>query len=655
MTFFLYSLSIFLVSGLLALISKRSAFLSSFFGIAGCVAGCVLGLIPSIQVLLSGQGLSFSFPWAMPLGAFVLNIDFLSAFFLVPVFVLCALAGLYGGQYLYSYRSTHCLGFSWFCFNILVGSMALVIVAANALLFLLAWELMALASFFLVIFEAKKESVRKAGWMYLITTHIGTAFLLAMFLLMAQSAKSMNFMDWDKLEYLPSLARGIFFILAVVGFGAKAGFMPLHIWLPEAHPAAPSHVSSVMSGVMIKTGIYGLIRILSFLGFPSFWWGWTLLAIGIISGVLGILFALAQSDLKRLLAYSTVENVGIITMGLGITLLGIAYQIPVLTVIGFVGSLFHVLNHALYKGLLFLCAGAVLHGTGMRDINLMGGLLKRMRYTGLFFLAGAIAICGLPPLNGFGSEFLIYFACFTGGIPGSHNVAIPALALIIFLSLIGGLSIACFSKAFGIAFSGEPRHESMNHAHDTGWLMKIPMGILALSCILVGFLSPCLLPRIFQNYLSAEHLGILEKATFSLSQITIASIVFLFLLGILALVRSLLLCVRKVETTVTWDCGYAAPTARMQYTGTSFSQILVEFYNFFLRVKQKLSAPKGLFPEPGSFSMETPDLFQEKVFSPLFVRTGNVLCILHTLQHGRIHLYVLYIIVMLIVLLLWKL
>ncbi len=266
--------------------------------------------------------------------------------------------------------------------------------------------------------------------------------------------------------------------------------MPLHVWLPEAHPAAPSHVSALMSGVMIKTGIYGLMRAFTFLGTPPLWWGWGLVAIGLSSGVLGVLFALAQHDLKRLLAYHSVENIGIIALGLGVGLLGMSTGSAVLMVLGFGGALLHVLNHALFKGLLFLGAGAVVHGTGTREIDHLGGLLKRMPWTAAAFLIGAVAISGLPPLNGFLSEFLIFFGAFKGGISTSGPVAVPLLAVIAGLALIGGLAVACFTKAFGIVFLGEPRSEHVSRAHEVDWTMRLPMLMLAAACVGIGLFAP---------------------------------------------------------------------------------------------------------------------------------------------------------------------
>jgi formate hydrogenlyase subunit 3/multisubunit Na+/H+ antiporter MnhD subunit len=283
-------------------------------------------------------------------------------------------------------------------FNLLLASMLLVVTARNGVLFLVSWEIMSLSSFFLVMFEDEKPGVREAGWTYLVTTHLGTALLLAMFVLLGRNSGSL---DFDALS-APEAIAGVVFLLGLIGFGTKAGLMPLHVWLPEAHPVAPSYVSAVMSGVMIKMGIYGLLRTLTWLGEPPAWWGWTLLVLGVVSGVLGVLYALAQHDLKRLLAYHSVENIGIIAMALGVGLLGVHYRIPAMAALGFTGGLLHVVNHALFKSLLFLGAGSVLHATGVGDLDRLGGLLKRMPITGTTFLIGAAAICGLPPLNGGG-------------------------------------------------------------------------------------------------------------------------------------------------------------------------------------------------------------------------------------------------------------
>ncbi len=329
----------------------------------------------------------------MPGARLALRIDGLSAFFLIPVSLVTALTAVYAP----GYARAHAHGgrFPWPWYNALAAAMLLVPAAADGLLFLIAWESMSLASFFLVMSHCEDEATQRAGWIYLVAAHIGAAFLIALFALAGAS--------WAGGAAAAAAPAGLLFVLAVVGFGAKAGFMPAHVWLPEAHPAAPSPVSAVMSGVMIKTGIYGILRSLTVLGAPEPWWGWTLLAIGVVSGILGVLYTLAQHDLKRLLAYHSVENMGIIALGLGLGVLGRSYARPALAALGFAGALLHVLNHALFKSPLFLAAGAVDARTGTRDIDRLGGLLKRMPVTGASFLVGAAAISALPPLNGFAS------------------------------------------------------------------------------------------------------------------------------------------------------------------------------------------------------------------------------------------------------------
>src|SRR5260370_23854303 len=375
--------------------------------------------------------------WDVPYGSRFLDLDPLSGFFLIPVFVLCALAAIYGADYLEAYRGKKSLAPPWFFFNLLVASMVVVILARNGVLFLMAWEMMALSSFFLVTFESEKESTRQAGWIYLVASHIGTAFLLALFILLGRANGSL---DFDRFSV--SSGAGLLFVLALVGFGTKAGFIPLHVWLPEAHPTAPSHVSAVMSAVMIKTGIYGIVRVMMILGAPQAWWGWVLCGIGLSSGVIGVLLALAQHDLKRLLAYHSVENIGIIALGLGVGTLGVRTGLPAVAAVGFAGALLHVLNHTLFKGLLFLAAGNVAHSTHTREIDHLGGLLRRMPRTGVIFLIGASAISGLPPLIGFSIEFLIYLANFKGAVSLDGINSVPMLATITGLPFIGVLAPA---------------------------------------------------------------------------------------------------------------------------------------------------------------------------------------------------------------------
>ncbi|MCE0499020.1 MAG: hypothetical protein LV481_13855 [Methylacidiphilales bacterium] len=661
MILLLLAAAILLVGAVMVLLLSRVDRDFSWVGAGSVVIAAVSGCLPAFGVLLHGSVEQLRLPWSVPFGEFFIELDPLSAWFLMPTLVLSALSAIYGVGYLRAWQGRRSLGPSWFFYCLLVLGMMFVLLARNAVLFLMAWELMALASFFLVTFEHERESVRKAGWIYFVATHLGTAFLLVFFLLLGRETGSMDFTVWAEKGVRTHGPANVLFLLAVIGFGTKAGFMPLHVWLPEAHPAAPSHVSALMSGVMIKTGIYGLLRALTFLGVPPLWWGWGLIAIGLTSGGLGVLFALAQHDLKRLLAYSSVEHIGIITMGLGVGLLGVSTDSPVLVVLGFGGGLLHVVNHALFKGLLFLGVGAVLHGSGTREIDHLGGLLKRMPWTAAAFLIGAVAISGLPPLNGFVSEFLIFLGAFQGGVSTGGAVAVPLFMLVAGLALIGGLAVACFTKAFGIVFLGEPRSEHVAHAHEAEWTMRLPMLILAAGCILICLFAPVVvgsLKTVLESMTGLQPLVVdenLAAAISPLSFVVLGTALFLALLAALVLLRRHLLEHRRVETDVTWRCGYAQPTPRMQYTASSFAQPLTDLFGPLLGTRKIISPPRGLFPAEAALKTMTPDFSHEAVYRPVFGRVHEWLSQLQRLQHGKVQLYVLYIAVTLIALLVWEL
>ena len=661
MTWLLFAMAILLLGAMAVLLLSRPDRNVSWLGAGSVVIASVLGCVPVIHVLSGGSVEPVRVPWSVPFGEFFIELDSLTAWFLFPTLLLSALSAIYGVGYLRSWQGRRSLGPIWFFYCLLVLGMMLVLLARNAVLFLIAWELMALASFFLVTFEHERESVREAGWIYFVATHLGTAFLLAFFLLLARDTGSMDFTVWAEKGVQAQGLASILFLLAIIGFGTKAGFMPLHVWLPEAHPAAPSHVSALMSGVMIKTGIYGLLRALTFLGAPPMWWGWGLIAIGLSSGVLGVLFALAQHDLKRLLAYHSVENIGIIALGLGAGLLGMSTGSSMLIVLGFGGGLLHVVNHALFKGLLFLGAGAVLHGTGTLEIDHLGGLLKRMPWTAATFLIGAVAISGLPPLNGFVSEFLIFLGAFKGGVSAGGAIAVPLFALVAGLALIGGLAAACFTKAFGIVFLGEPRSEQVSHAHEVDWTMRLPMLILAAGCVLIGLFAPVAvrsLEMVLKGITKLQPVVVTESlatATSPLTWIMMGAVAFLALLTALVLLRRGLLARRRVETDVTWGCGYAQPTSRMQYTASSFAQPLTDLFGPLLGTKKKISSPRGIFPAEAALKTTTPDISSEEMYRPLFGRINEWLSQLRWVQHGKVQLYVLYIAVTLIVLLVWEL
>ncbi len=637
----LAALGILACGSVLPLILRRLPALSRSLGAAAAVAGGLLGAAAGIAGL-GGGAATLVLPWGMPAAELALRLDGLAAFFIVPVSLVPALAAIYAPAYSHGGR------FSWPWYNALAAAMLLVLVADDGLLFLIAWETMSLASFFLVMSHGEDEATQRAGWIYLVATHIGTAFLIALFTLLGGPG-----------GVAPA---GLLFALALVGFGTKAGFVPAHVWLPEAHPAAPSPVSAVMSGVMIKTGIYGILRTLTLLGAPQPWWGWTLVGIGALSGILGVLYALAQHDLKRLLAYHSVENMGIICLGIGLGLLGLSYGQPTLAALGFAGGLLHVLNHALFKSLLFLGAGAVDLRTGTREIDRLGGLLKRLPVTGAAFLVGAAAISGLPPLNGFASELLVALGALRGVVSGGAaipSLAIAGLTVIAALALIGGLAAACFAKAFGIVFLGEARSAQAADAVEAPLSMLLPMAALAAACVAIGLASPLVVRALgapLALLLGAAATAIpWPEITGPLTGVSIAAAALLAIAAAAALARRAALAGKEVRRGVTWDCGYVAPTARMQYTAASFAQPITDAFRPLIGGRQHLERPQGVFAAAGSLHTEPADPFVHRVFSPLFSAVAWAASRLRWLQQATIQVYVLYIAVTVLVLLVWEL
>ncbi len=660
----LLPIALLVLFGMISLLTSRLPRISHLVGWVGAFAAGALGLALTIESLARGESAAFSVPWNPVIGsAFAVGFDPLSGFFLLPIYGLSALCALFGAGYMAN--STRGRGAHWFFYGLLCASMAMAVLARNAVLFLMAWEVMALSSWLLVSYEHDKEEVRQAGITYLVATQIGTAFLLVMFLVLGrfgfagQGAGAA--LDFSRFTGIGSSVAAAVFVLALVGFGTKAGIVPLHVWLPEAHPAAPSHVSALMSGVMIKTGIYGLLRVLSFLGFPPAWWGWTLVVVGCVSGVMGVLFALAQHDIKRLLAYHSVENIGIICLGLGVGLLGTTYGAPAVAALGYAGALLHVLNHALFKGLLFLGAGAVAHAAGTREMDRLGGLLKRMPLTGTAFLVGAAAICGLPPLNGFVSELLVFSGAYRAVAAGPVAQAVVCGAVVAALALIGGLAAACFTKAFGIMFLGEPRTQAAAAATGARPTMTAAMLALAVGCVAMGLLGTRAVWAVAPLAAAAAGMApdvvgaALGPAAAGLGVVTIAAGVLVLIIALLVLLRALLQYRRAQSRAGTWDCGYVKPDARMQYTSSSFAQPLTGTFGALLGTRTHWTPPSSAFPTHAEYGTHTPDAFAQGVYRPAFKGIGALLSRASWLQHGRLQLYVLSIAAAMLVLLVWRL
>ncbi|RUT79827.1 proton-conducting transporter transmembrane domain-containing protein [Ancylomarina longa] len=577
-----------------------------------------------------------------------LRIDYLASFFILIVNFTMLTGMLYAKGYLKAYRERKNqveFGLHYFSFLWLHISMILVCSIHDGYGFLMTWELMSLASFFLVIFESENKETIKAGINYLIQMHVGFAFLLVAFLY--ASASSNTGLGFDGLAaYFSNHAPFPLFLLFFIGFGIKAGFIPLHTWLPHAHPAAPSHVSGVMSGVMIKIGIYGILRVLTYIHTDLLPIGVFILFISLSSGILGVTIAIAQHDIKRLLAYHSIENIGIIGIGIGIGTIGLALHIPVLAVFGFAGGLLHILNHSLFKSLLFYAAGNVYQQTHTRNIEELGGLIKKMPKTAILFLLGSLAISGLPPFNGFISEFLIYFGMFKGLLLGDLQADILILAGFLSLVLIGGLAVFCFTKVFSIIFLGTPRSEKAKHAEEVSNSMLFPKLFIALLIVAIGFVPTLFIQPLNEVVkLFTGDLAIPISINPLFNKIAVVYILFVGLIIGLWLLRKWQQNKNNIQTGPTWGCAYeGADPAITQYTASSYADNLKEFSNLAMNIHaHKVEFEEAeIFPSEKEFASHSSDVFEDNLIK---TPTNKLLVYLEKaaiFQTGKLQHYLLY-------------
>jgi len=649
MSHFFAAISLILAGGVISLVIARHHLFSRAVAALFISAGCVWGLVDAVSALTGAVTHTASFQY-LNLFFLAFEMDALSAFFLAVIFLVCLMAAVYGFHYTADETSSVKPAVTAFFFSILAVSMAMVVTAANIITFMLSWELMSLSSFFLVIRDYHKKENRYAGFLYFVFSHVGAMFLFAGFAVVYTHTGSFGFTD---VHTLTEGAKILAFILFFIGFGSKAGVFPFHVWLPHAHPAAPSHISAVMSGVMIKTGIYGILRIYSLLELPAPVFGYLVVGAGAVSGILGVVYALGQTDIKRLLAYSSVENIGIILIGTGLGMIGVASKNPLMAVLGFSGALFHVLNHALFKSLLFMGAGMVVHRTGTRSMDALGGLLKTMKITGAAFVIGSVAICGLPPFNGFAGEFFIYMGGFKGITLDNIPFAFSVVG-IVSLAVIGGLALACFTRVLGIVFQGEPRTEAARNKTESGTTMLTAMGVLSAACVIIG-----VFPGWFFNLsLSAVNALNLGYARIPLApfvqiseNITSGALVILVIVLIVAGVRSWAYRAKPVSQSGTWGCGFTQPTVKMQYTGASYAFEMVRFFRPAAPIEERHPPVSGRFPADTRYESRVHDI-AERLMEPGVVRPVQFLFDrLRWIQHGDIHLYIGYILLAIVLLL----
>jgi hydrogenase-4 component B len=626
------------------------------------IIGSIWGMVFATSIFVTGQEVaakvatsSFS-PFSVSF-----RVDQLAAFFIFVICLVALFCSIYGLGYIKEYYRRLNIGALGFFYNTFILGMLLVVTAANGLWFLIAWEVMSIASYFLVVYDRHDRRNIRAGYVYLIMTHAGALLILLALALLYNYTHSFDFeVIKAQIAAVPQLALAFVFGLTFVGLGVKAGVIPLHIWLPSAHPAAPSHVSALMSGVMIKTGIFMMIRLyLDILQPVPMWWGLVVLIIGAVSCLIGVLFALTEHDLKRLLAYHSIENIGIILLGLGSALVFTTLNRPELVLLSLAAALFHTLNHATFKSLLFLGAGSVIQATHTRNIEHYGGLMKLLPATGLFFLIGSMAISALPPFNGFFSEWLTFQSLFAGMSEAGGSVQWVFLAAAGFLALTGGLALACFVKAVGTTFLARPRSDAAKHAKESGFSMKFGMAGLAAVCLGLG-LAAAPATGWLQD-ICRDTTGVVSAASVvdvtsaqtlaagasSVSGPAAAALLILVPVGLWLGVKYGVYRRQKVVVGPVWDCGTDL-NERMEITATGFSQSLIRVFKSFLlpRLHHSLERHEDENPyqiKSRKVSMAVRDVYQLYLYRPLYGGINKLAQIARHLHHGNLNAYVLYI------------
>ena len=667
---FMAGLAAYLAGAAVSLTGFRDPRRARLGAFSFALAGAVLELLAAAVALGRGAVTAWSLPCGIALFSWTIRLNALSAFFNLALAILAVAASVYSFGYLRAWEGRRNIAGLGFFYNTMLLGLTLVFSAGDAFFFLVAWEVMAVSAYFLVSYEHEKAETRRAGMVFLIMSHAGTGLLLIAFLLLSKASGSLSFASFHQIaSTLPAWEQGAVLLLFFAGFGVKAGIIPLHIWLPSAHPAAPSNISALMSGIVIKTGIYGMALVFfDFYGTTPLWAGMLVLGAGVVSAVLGVLYALMEHDLKRLLAYHSIENIGIILIGFGAAMLFDTLGHPALAALALIAGLFHTINHAMFKCLLFLGAGSVLQSTGTRNMEEMGGLVRRMPVTAFCFLIGAIAISGLPPLNGFVSEWLTYQALLAGfGItPSLTRVIFPIAGAL--LALTAALAAACFVKAFGISFLALPRSEEAAQAKEAPLSMQAGMAILAAGCVAAGLGATWFL-RVF-DAITTQTIGavagpglvtgngfVLATGAHSGTASTVGIAALLVLLsGLPAFFWFAWGRTSRRVTGPTWDCGLPGLTAANQYTATGFSKPIRMIFAALYRPRREIHAEYEIspyYPTAIRFESEIEPAFEKRFYDPLqdwFLRVARRM---RFLQAGSIHAYLAYIFVALILLLLF--
>ncbi|MBK5279284.1 MAG: hypothetical protein JJE09_10535 [Bacteroidia bacterium] len=603
----------------------------------------------AIEALFSDTPFQFHFLNAYWSGDLVFVIDHISAFFILLINLTCLTGAIYSLGYLKPYfdkKGAMSISLHLFSFVGLQFAMLNVVMLRDAFSFLVAWEMMSLFSFVLVIFEGEKETTLKTGINYLIQMHMCFVLLLIGFLYMSRVTGSFNFEAFEL--YFSQHNNFWLFTLFFLGFGIKAGFIPMHSWLPHAHPTAPSHVSGVMSGIMIKMGIYGILRVLTHVQSQFLEIGFSILFISIATAITGILYAIFQKDIKKTLAYSSIENIGIIGMGIGLAFVGKGLGNPSLATLGIAGALLHIFNHSLYKSLLFYSAGNLYYATHTRDLNKLGGLAQFMPYTAMFFMIGSLAICAIPPLNGFISEFLLYIGVFENLAVSDFNGSLINLTILLSLVVVGGLSLFAFTKTFGIAFLGSKRNTSNHLTEEVPMIMRLSGFIIVPIMLSVSLFPSFYLVQISSIAFTFSNLSlskaVIQSSAQTLQYIGAGNLAVIVVFTLIFLIKRSVQSKVKLTEGPTWGCGYTGGDFRHQYTSTSYADNVRELVGPLVAIEGHHTSfeEKEIFPKVRHFETNTQDLIEEKVVMKPVLYIVRELPKAGWAQTGKINHYLVY-------------
>ena len=668
---FFIALALYPAAAFAALLFMKRQKICNIITNALCIIAAIAGLFGSLGFIFNG---SSKLTWTMvnsriPFLKLDISIDNLSAFFIAALSILVFAVSIYSIGYISHYYGKRNVGLFNFLYSSFIFSMLVVVVSGNAVLFIIAWEGMAVVSYLLVVFESENEENQKAGLLYIVMTHIGTAFILIAFLIIFSYTGTLNISGVS--TEIPGNVKNILFILFLIGFGTKAGLIPVHIWLPHAHPAAPSNISALMSGIMIKTAVYGFLRfVFIFLGTDIAWWGVVVLTIGLVSAFLGVAYAFVEQNIKRMLAYSSIENMGIIFAGLGISMIALSMGAYLTGALALTASLLHSFNHTLFKGSLFLGAGSIDYATHTKNIEELGGLIKKMPIVALLFLGSSLAVSAMVPFNGFISEWLMLQSIFAGIIPGNAEINIMFILAVTVLALCGALAAACFIKLYGITFLGLPRSGKAEHAEEVPASMNTGSGILVALCLITGLFPLAALSIVDKVVLELVGHPIMAQLKGGFMMVyypleingnSIAPQWIPILLGVVAIMAIVFIRIfggrYKERKYGTWDCGFESLNSRMQYSGTAFSKPLRIVFRIIFKSSRNLIATgdSKYHPESLEYSLTMESIFEKHFYDPILVfATTLSKKMKFMIQTGNVHSYLLYIFVTVLLLMLYN-